>query len=265
MHKIINYLRFEINNPKKLKELVLKRTCEPELFLLPYLVSEHDVSFDVGANIGEYTYWLEKIIPSSSIYAFEPNKLVYKMLKSSFPKVNHINMALSDKAGIRELTILIIGNSVYDTRSSLEQNIEPGMTGAHKQKVDVMTIDTFISEKKLTKIGFIKIDVEGHEFSLLKGAKHLLMRDMPVLLVEIEQRHHQFNINKIFKFILEFGYVGFFLNVETRKICSINNFDSHIHQNIEDIKTTKYINNFVFFDKKDSKLEPFKKIKLEFL
>ena len=81
------------------------------------------------------------------------------------------------------------------------------------------------------KIGFIKIDVEGHEKNVIIGASKIIMRNKPVLLVEIEEKHTQDKVINIINFIKTYGYKSYFLNkkklIEIKKNTNLglkNNF-----------------------------------------
>ena len=93
-------------------------------------------------------------------------------------------------------------------------------------------------------IGFVKIDVEGHEYKLIEGAINFLKTNKPVLLIEIEQRHNDINIDKIFNIIVNLGYSGYF--ILNNKLLPLSKFSIIIHQNIN---KRIYINNFFFVPK----------------
>ena len=102
----------------------------------------------------------------------------------------------------------------------------------------------------MEKVDFIKIDVEGHELSVLEGCKNLIERYRPVFLVEIEERHKSNNIDKVNQYFKKFMYQGFYkLN---GKIYNIDDFDKNKFQNRNNINATHrlkddlYVNNFIF-------------------
>ena len=102
-------------------------------------------------------------------------------------------------------------------------------------------------------MGLIKIDVEGHELSVLNGAKNLLIRDRPTLLIEVEERHKRNAVIKVRKFLEELDYKGFFLSESGLE--KIENFRQDYHQNHRNIKGKEkvgiYINDFLFVQKDD--------------
>ena len=98
----------------------------------------------------------------------------------------------------------------------------------------------------VNKIDFLKIDVEGHEFEVLKGAQNILINMEATFLVEIEQRHHLFPIDEIFKYIQKYDYKGFFIDKKQMKCLSLDNFNITNYQNSKDLYFNNYVNNFLF-------------------
>jgi Methyltransferase FkbM domain len=104
----------------------------------------------------------------------------------------------------------------------------------------------------LDNVGLIKIDVEGHELAVLRGAAHTLRRHQPTLVIEAEERHHPGAVAAVTEFLGGLGYTGYFDIDGTRR--PINEFDPGIHQSSANIAGWKdgwathgiYVNNFVF-------------------
>jgi len=152
---------------------------------------------------------------------------------------------LSDAPGEFKLHIPYIKNIELHGWASLESDFS-GRTWNGQPITKVQTVIVPVSKlddfNQLGKIGFVKIDVEGHEFSTLKGAENLIRRDLPNLLVEIEQRHLNEPIELIFNWLVEIGYKGSFL--DDGEMRSIAEFDAKLHQ--ADPETASYRNNFFF-------------------
>jgi hypothetical protein len=109
-------------------------------------------------------------------------------------------------------------------------------------EVDVRTLD----EYDIRNVCFIKIDVEGHELDVLKGAARTIDRERPTLLVEIEQRHLACPMQVVFDYVCEFGYRGFFFH--DGGLRSLSEFSSDVHQRpfLPNVFARDYVNNFVF-------------------
>jgi FkbM family methyltransferase len=149
------------------------------------------VFFDIGANKGEYVYYAERLINSKNIYLFEPEKRLNKQLNAIFKNCNVFDVALSDSTGTHQFKIPVINGVADNCLSSLEvNNKEDNETEAIVYEVKTNTLDNFTKEKNVFP-DLIKIDVEGHELSVLKGAEHYISTHHPTLIIEIEQRHHK--------------------------------------------------------------------------
>jgi len=135
---------------------------------------------DIGCHKGEILEMILKYSPKGKHYAFEPIPYLFEKLKKDFSHKAHIySYALSDKKG--KTTFQFVTNAPaysglkirkYDISNPEIEEIEVEMT----------TLDEIISID--VKIDFIKIDVEGGEFGVLRGAKNLLMKNKPLILFE---------------------------------------------------------------------------------
>ncbi len=155
------------------------RRGEPELSLLPFLVPRDRLALDIGANKGTYSYFLSRLCPQ--VIAYEPNPAMRLLLqKAMLPNVTVLPVAVSNKAGHAELMIprnrkgYCNNVGTLDTDRSFEGDV---------MRVSVETVR--LDDQGHENVGFIKIDVEGHELEVLEGCEALLRRDHPVLLVEI--------------------------------------------------------------------------------
>lgn len=154
-----------------------------EEFLLQHIRDKFSKSkrltvFDVGANLGEYSECIINILGKKvSLFSFEPLKEAHSILKSKFKNHENVflsNVALSDKRG--KATIYFDEES--SPLASLYKRQNLGMTLPVKliksEKIKLSTIDSFCARKKISKIDLLKIDAEGHEIHVLKGAKKMI-------------------------------------------------------------------------------------------
>lgn len=141
----------------------IDRTTNGEFWLLRKLMPHAQVVVDVGANIGVYSGEILKINPNISIHAFEPDPAVCEELQK-LPLIAN-NFALGEQAETKTLHL---------TPRSTHNSFYPGESGARPLSVPVSTLDTYCAEHNLTHIDFLKVDVEGFEFFVLKGARGLL-------------------------------------------------------------------------------------------
>ena len=225
---------------------VIKRKLEPEMLYLPKVLSHCQVAIDIGANNGLYSYYLARHL--DAIKAFEPQPALCDMLRDwNHAKVETFNFGLSDKSGTMTLHV---------PKDSMEKELAPlasfrKLPNSIEYQVPVRRLDDF----NFKDVGFIKIDVEGHEAEVLRGALKTIHDNKPILLVEIEQRHLERPIADSLREIEGLGYAGFFL--KAGELVNICEFSFNIHQNpfLRDPGDTRnplkgYVNNFFFFPQK---------------
>lgn len=243
----------------RLTDLIREKHIEPEMLILPDFLSDkkQPVCIDVGANRGDYIFILEKITEPSRIYAIEPVSSNVQHLKQLFKKVKVLDCALSDQNGESEINIPVIKKQIYDTRATLEQYQEQGQTDVINQPVRLTTLDQLVNDLSLGQLDFVKIDVEGHEWKVLQGGKYALANLQPRLLIEIEQRHHQFPITQIFEYLYQFSYRGYFYYPPMGEWMPLEKFSVGEHQSGGDLRSSAYINNFFFLPPKDQAFEAY--------
>lgn len=219
----------------------LRGALEDEMKLLELLVRSHDLVVDVGGNRGIYAYQFWRL--GARVEVFEPNPACSRVLSAwaaGKAGVNVHSVALSSHSGSANLHIPIDESGIeHDSSASIENT---GFGRSHDEWVPLQTRDSFGFED----VSLIKIDVEGHEYSVIEGAGATLAASRPALLVEIEQRHANRPIGEVFAKIKGYGYQGYFIGVDG--MAALESFDVARHQSMEHFGTSKgeYINNFLF-------------------
>jgi FkbM family methyltransferase len=138
--------------------------------------STSPVLFDVGANQGQFTKRIMQVWAAKpySLYVFEPSTVAFEKLKASVassPDVHLINLALSDKRGKAAL--------FYDREGSGLASVYPRDLAFRRidfsghEEIEMTTLDQFCEDRNIATIDFLKLDVEGHEFAVLKGGKRM--------------------------------------------------------------------------------------------
>jgi FkbM family methyltransferase len=142
---------------------------------------------DVGAHIGLMAVVFgKKVGDKGNVYAFEPTPTTIKILQETIKlnKINNISavpVALADKKS--KLTFYISENAA-DNSNSLVNNHRTDRK-EETIEVEVNTIDDFAAERNIPKIDFIKVDVEGAELQLLKGAVNTIKKDKPKMILSV--------------------------------------------------------------------------------
>jgi len=216
------------------------RRGEAELRILPFLVHSTRNSVDAGANKGVYTYWLERL--SRHVYAYEPNPKMFKTLKSGVGRKATVNFAaLSDQAGDFALRIPKTARGSYSNQGASLNHDKVG-----DRYGEVMVETRRLDDEGLVDIGFIKIDVEGHEMAVLDGAIKTIERDRPTLLIEMEQQHTKRPIEDDIKRVTDLGYRMMFLHRGVLKCADVFDGEAH-HRNAP--SPQDYVFNFIFMPK----------------
>ncbi len=180
------------------------RWGEPELRLLPALCQRHRLSIDIGANDGTYTWHLARF--SAGVVAFEPQPDYADGLVAAFrDRVRVERVALSDTEGEAVLRVPLdaplLGCATIEAENTLAELVVRDLVVA-KRRLDSYALDS---------VGLIKIDVEGHELAVLRGAARLLARDKPNLIIEAEERHRAGAVDSILAYLRPLGYRGYYL------------------------------------------------------
>lgn len=221
-----------------------KRDHEPELRIVAALVDPQRVALDIGANRALYTTVLRRL--ARKVHSFEPMPHLAARLRSAFPDVEVHEVALSNTSG--EVKLRLPGTNTSWATIEPHNKLEKARGELREVTVRMARVDDF----PLAPVGFVKVDVEGHEIAVLEGAHDLLARDRPVLLVELEERHTPNALGNAGALLAPLGYAGYFLDrVDARDVLRpLSQFDavrdaSPTHVS-EKGKIGRYINNFVF-------------------
>ncbi len=228
----------------RLRAIRALRAGEPELRLLDVLCEKGKASVDVGANKGIYTFFCRRY--GGRVYAVEALPELAKQLRRSFHRgVEVLQIALSDERGTSTLRVPLVSGREIDTRGSLEAAATEG--GAF---VEVKVETSRLDDLNMRNVGFLKIDVEGHELNVLRGASEFLQREQPTALVEAEERHRPGCTQAVFDLFAAAGYSGWF--ADGNELRPVSDFVPNTHQNPNHVKPAFgkrsgiYRNNFIF-------------------
>ena len=133
------------------------------------------VFFDVGANTGQTSSAALHTFPSATIYAFEPDRTSFAALKLNLDsgRVRPFNLAMSDRSG--EAPFFDYG--ALATSNSLVQDSQYALRSGNQatiRTVECETLDAFCEKRGVDRIDVLKIDTEGHDLAVLRGAKRML-------------------------------------------------------------------------------------------
>lgn len=150
-------------------------------------IKNGDNVLDVGGNIGIFSIFVKELFGKCKIVVFEPEKSNFRLLKknlSEYSGITLINKAVGNK--VRKEKLRISNNFSCHTLSE-DKNFRLKTGFVSEQLVSVTTLDTVIKNK----IDVIKIDVEGYESEVIRGAKNTILKNFPILLVAYEHYKNQ--------------------------------------------------------------------------
>ena len=146
---------------------------QSELSLVEKFVLKDEVFFDVGANIGVYTLLASKLVgEGGSVHSFEPLPDVYGILSANveapqYKNVKTNQVAVGEQNG--EAQIFINAQNALSSLGKTNRGVF-----LHSRTVSILTLDSYVVSAGISKIDFLKIDVEGFEGHVLRGAAKLL-------------------------------------------------------------------------------------------
>jgi len=155
---------------------------------------------DVGANTGDLSLELIKVFPDAQIWAFEPHPKTFKKLKQNIhnhKSIHPFQLGLGDNTIKTTLWDFAASAPLKSTQptSTLSSLNKQVITHHYHQpaqgyQVQITTLDKVASKHKIRQIDFLKIDTEGHELAVLKGAKKLLHNNkIKIIQFEFNEIH----------------------------------------------------------------------------
>lgn len=188
LHKIIfTNIKIWLNLKRDVDKGIYLGTFEfNNTFIFSNLIKKDSVILDIGANIGLYTLLAAyKLQNTGKIYSFEPSKVAIGELKKNiennkFSNITTFEVALADTNG--EKVFYRCEDDAYNSLNAITMQ-----EVVSKEIVNTITLDEFARSNKLEKIDIIKIDAEGMDFDILKGARFILEKFRPIIFCEINE------------------------------------------------------------------------------
>lgn len=241
-HALVRMLPRSWELPLRYWYTLAQARIDIEAKILARYVRPRSTAVDVGAHAGLVTYLLARS-GAETVHSFEPLSEWRRVLEAWARERVDVRVhpfACSDQEG--EFTLRIPkgpGGRLLHSRASIEVPQMPHVT----EVVRTTILDKLAEKGDLRDVSVIKIDVEGHEDAVLRGASGLLARDRPALMIEIEARHRSTPPMDAFALLRQRGYEGYFIEDRTR-VCGLVDFDVARHQ--RSAGTAGYVNNFLF-------------------
>jgi FkbM family methyltransferase len=238
LHEIARFL------VRGLKARFRDQTCEFDV--IRRHVRPGDIVCDIGANKGSFVYWLSRWCGDGRVVAFEPQPDLAQRLADVCRALRLGNVTVEAKA--------VYSHSGHQDLF-VPKGHQPGASLTHAAveaesfttlSVPVVALDDYFGADD--RVTLLKIDVEGAEFGVLKGAERILRQHGPLLVFECENRHlAPGKVEDVFSWLEALGYQGQF--VRRNRLYPLSQFDAAVHQRPDGEwfwKDKDYCNNFVF-------------------
>jgi len=180
-----------------------------------------DTVIDVGGNLGFFVLILNELIgDNGKIYSFEPsvllkNKLTATIQNNNLKNVTIVNQGLGESEGSTTLHYNPKQSGLTSIVSDFENN-------SLSEEIKITTLDKF-AENISGRVSFIKIDTEGYESQVLKGAKELIKRDKPTIYIELGGDYQESSADAL-KILKELNYYCEAENLDLKNIAAGVNF-----------------------------------------
>ena len=175
-------------------------------WLKQYLRNKNNpVVMDVGANVGRYSFDALEINKNSRIIAFEPHPKTYNKLVNNVQNNNFkaYNFAVGNSDG--KIKLYDYDNNDGSSHASLHEDVIKDLHqgSAISHDVDIITLSSFFEKRNISSIDLLKIDTEGNEFDVLKGAGQYL-KDNKIKAIHFEFNEMNIISKTSFKDFLDF-------------------------------------------------------------
>lgn len=180
------------------------------------LVAPGSAVLDIGANVGAHTLHLARLVgPDGKVWAIEPTDYATSKLEANIA----LNPELADRIVCRQVMLVDRdgGIEVPPLHSSWPLTGEADLHEQHggrlmpTRNARAMTLDSLIRECGIERVDFIKLDIDGHECGMLRGARETLRSWHPTILLELSPHQLDENGGSIEDLVDQLAAVGYVL------------------------------------------------------
>jgi len=180
------------------------------------LIRPGDVILDIGANVGAHTLMFAKRTgDGGKVIAFEPTRYAYSKLAKNVS----LNPWAVSRVVIEQAMLVAAGGVSVVTQipaswplgfgRSVERHADHGGVSMATDGARVVTLDDYVDEAEISKVDFVKLDVDGNEWQVVEGGLRVLARDRPVVLIEIAPHGYDQTIEVFDRMLARFASLGY--------------------------------------------------------
>jgi FkbM family methyltransferase len=185
-----------------------------QLALLDRFLRPEMVFVDVGANVGEQTVFAAKRLTRGRVIAFEPTSSVYDSLMENialngFGNVTVVKAGLGERPGELPIYTAVTRRADGTVNEGVPTLYRTAERGTFVENVPILRFDDFAAQQGLTRLDVMKIDVEGAEMTVLKGAAESIRRHRPLIIVEVHEgtsRAAGYSPQALLDYVRQLGY-----------------------------------------------------------
>ncbi|RMG93269.1 MAG: FkbM family methyltransferase [Chloroflexi bacterium] len=180
----------------------------PEIYTLAIfrsLIQPNAIVFDIGAYIGAYAFTASQLATTGQVHIFEPNPQSAHRIQLAIKQNNLTNTrlnicAVSDKPGTTMLHI---------PQTPTESGLQPTKEPVKIVEIPVQTVDGYCQHMNITGVHLMKIDVEGAELLVLRGARKTISRYHPSMIIELHGKQSTqfgYSVTDTIRLLRDWGY-----------------------------------------------------------
>lgn len=175
---------------------------------------ETAVIFDIGANVGSMSLRFAQLASQGHVFAFEPTRYAFDKLMRNLSlnpelagRITPVQVFVSDQTSSKP-RINAYSSWKVDGSNADKHPLHGGVVKS-AESISAITLDEFCMKNQIKNVELIKIDTDGHEFHVLRGARETLRQHRPYIIFEIGLyllREHNITFDQYYDFLSFFGY-----------------------------------------------------------
>ena len=185
---------------------LLSNTCDEDEFLKKKFKNKKILCLDAGTNVGTYTDLISKNLKIKKVYMIEASRSCFQFLKEKYKEKNIsiFNIALSNKS--KKLKFYEKEITSQSSLKNKKNKVFENLKNRSVYMINCISLDEFYKINNTKEIyDIIKIDCEGEDYNIIKGAKKLLKRGL-IKILKIEIQFDENNFYKIVSYLNKFNF-----------------------------------------------------------